>query len=88
MNKLTQLQIDAMEAMLANDEASTDEELTAHLVSEVGVAIELADFAIIHRDAFLNMDPANPPSLRDLWNSGGIADEARAERCLSPGYGS
>jgi hypothetical protein len=85
---VTKMQWEAMEASLANDEASTDAELENHFVAEVGVTIEIAQFALIHRDDFLNMDPANPPSLSDLWGGCSIADESRAERCLSPGYGS
>jgi hypothetical protein len=88
--EVTKMQWEAMEASLANDESSTDEELEDHFVKEVGVTIEIAQFAIIYRDDFLTADPNAPvqPSLADLWGSGSIAGEARAERCLSPGYGS
>jgi hypothetical protein len=86
--EVTKMQWEAMEASLANDESSTDEELENHFVAEMGVTIEIAQFAVIHRDAFLNQDLNNPPSLSDLWRGGSIAGEARAERCLSPGYGS
>jgi hypothetical protein len=87
---VTKMQWEAMEATLSNDESSTDEELESYFVAEVGVTIEIAQFAIIYRDDFLTADPnaAVQPSLSDLWGSGGIADEARAERGLSPGYGS
>lgn len=80
----------AMEAMLANDEASGDDELTNHFVTAVGVTIEIAQFAMTYREDFLNADPnaAEQPSLAALWSGASIAGESRAERCLSPGYGS
>lgn len=88
--EVTKMQWEAMEASLANDETSTDEELQDYFVAEVGVTIEIAQFAVIYRDDFLTADPnaAVQPSLADLWGSNSIADEARAERGLSPGYAS
>lgn len=87
---VTTQQWEAMQAMLQNDAISTDEALAQQIVRQVGVAIEFADFAMIYRDDFRNANPnaAEQPSLADLWAGCSIADESRAERCLSPGYGS
>jgi len=50
------------EAILSNDEASTDQELVEHFV-EGGMDRADAVAAVAHRDKFLNQDPNNPPHL-------------------------
>lgn len=90
--ELTARQIDAMEQSLANDEESTDEELEQHFVAHFGATREFAQFAMTHRNDFLKADPnaAEQPSLLAYWAavSADVAAEGRAERRLSPGYGS
>lgn len=41
------------EMILSNDEASTDEELRAHLVTELGLTEESAEALVAKRDAYL-----------------------------------
>lgn len=50
------------EAILSNDEASTDQELVDHFV-EGGVARDVAVVAVARRMEFLNQDLYNPPHL-------------------------
>lgn len=49
----TPAQLEQMEATLANDEASSDEELLAFFTNECGVPEEAARKAVSHRGAFL-----------------------------------
>lgn len=50
---MTKQQQAAISAILANDEASTDDELVAHFVAEVGATEEEARAAVQGRDAAL-----------------------------------